>query len=255
MKLPEYYKITIDDFLLLKSKDNVPIICQECFHNFNTKKSNILSKKKEYNSFIRFCSSSCSVKNRVKDNKVKLNCSQCEKEIIKTKLQASKSKNHFCSRSCSASFNNKKFVKRTLIRTCVECNSLVKSYRHTRCEKHHENYINNKYINKTIGEYRNKSSLKDKHSSWINSHIRLFAREWNKDLKQLPCAKCGYNKHVELAHIKKITSYPDNSKLSEVNNKENIIQLCPNCHWEFDNLDREVFKDLLISLNKNYCEY
>lgn len=123
-----------------------------------------------------------------------------------------------------------------------------------RCEKHHNIYKQNKYINKTIGEYRSKLSVKGKHPSWLNSHVRLFAKSWNKDLLKLPCAKCNYTRHVELAHIKGISTYPDSELLSVVNAKENLIALCPTCHWEFDNGYREEFKDLLVNLGKNYSE-
>ena len=42
--------------------------------------------------------------------------------------------------------------------------------------------------------------------------------------------------------------------ISEVNSESNIIQLCSTCHWEFDNEPREIFKELLLSLNKIYSE-
>ena len=48
------------------------------------------------------------------------------------------------------------------------------------------------------------------------------------------CEKCGYDKHVEFCHIKPIKDFPETSTIREVNAKENIIALCPNCHWEFD---------------------
>ena len=64
------------------------------------------------------------------------------------------------------------------------------------------------------------------------------------------CAKCGYDKHVELCHIKDIANFDDDSLLSEVNSRNNIIQLCPNCHWEFDNGYRDNFIELLKNLNK-----
>ena len=53
---------------------------------------------------------------------------------------------------------------------------------------------------------------------------------------------CGYDNHIEVAHIKPISSFDDNTKLSEINHKNNIVALCPNHHWEFDNN--------LISLNR-----
>ena len=53
------------------------------------------------------------------------------------------------------------------------------------------------------------------------------------------CANCGYDKHVELAHIKAVADFDDDTLLSVVNSPDNVLSLCPNCHWEFDNLPRE----------------
>ena len=48
------------------------------------------------------------------------------------------------------------------------------------------------------------------------------------------------------------STYFQNTLVSVVNAEENVIQLCPNCHWEFDNLSREgKFIELLKALSKN----
>jgi hypothetical protein len=38
-----------------------------------------------------------------------------------------------------------------------------------------------------------------------------------------------------VCHLKGITEFDDSAKLSEINAKENLIGLCPNHHWEYDN--------------------
>ena len=145
----------------------------------------------------------------------------------------------FCSKSCSAIYTNKHFPKRKTTRKCTKCENTVANYRTTLCEQHLEDYKNSvDYKNLTIGEYREMQSVKGKHPSWLHSHIRNFARSWLKELKDKSCAFCGYDKHVELAHIKGISKFEDKALLSEINSKDNVIQLCPNCHWEFDNLPR-----------------
>lgn len=55
------------------------------------------------------------------------------------------------------------------------------------------------------------------------------------DLKISSCQNCGYNKHVEVCHIKPIASYSEDTKLDEINCIDNLVVLCPNCHWELDN--------------------
>lgn len=49
------------------------------------------------------------------------------------------------------------------------------------------------------------------------------------------CEVCGYDKHVEVAHIVDIASFPDDATIREINSAENVRGLCPNHHWEFDN--------------------
>ena len=48
------------------------------------------------------------------------------------------------------------------------------------------------------------------------------------------CAHCGYDKHVEIAHVKPVSSFPQTALLLEINSRSNLLHLCPNCHWEFD---------------------
>ena len=159
-----------------------------------------------------------------------MKCLNCEEETINPK---------FCSRSCSASYNNVKFPKRTIKRKCTQCDCVVRNYRSKLCEEHWQEHLKNKrdaIENKTIGEYRNTVKSAGLHRSSIHANIRGLAGSWFKHLKAKPCAKCGYDKHVELCHIKSMSSFPDSALVKVVNNRKNIIQLCPNCHWEFDNL-------------------
>ena len=48
------------------------------------------------------------------------------------------------------------------------------------------------------------------------------------------CKKCGYDKHVEVCHIKSISTFEKTCLISEINSLDNLVYLCPNCHWEFD---------------------
>lgn len=155
-------------------------------------------------------------------------CLHCNKETTNLK---------FCSHSCSAKETNK-IPKRKLSKKCSNCDNIVRNYRSTLCEHHFQKEQKNKteYIkNLSIGDYTQRDCLKKLHASSQFAHIRGLNRSWNKHLIELPCYVCGYSKHVELAHIKPISSFPTTAKLVEVNSPNNVIQLCPNCHWEFDN--------------------
>ena len=129
-------------------------------------------------------------------------------------------------------------AKRKRKTLCKRCSNITKSYRHTLCEFHHQQYIETRfdYIKElTLGDYWTKKSLVNLHPSSKNAHIRGLARSWFKDLTLKPCHNCGYSKHVELCHIKPINEFLSTNFIKDVNNRNNIIQLCPNCHWEFDN--------------------
>lgn len=65
--------------------------------------------------------------------------------------------------------------------------------------------------------------------SQICKHARFIKGE------KTPCANCNYKNHVELCHIKSVSSFSDEALITEINAPENLIYLCPNCHWEFDN--------------------
>ena len=61
-----------------------------------------------------------------------------------------------------------------------------------------------------------------------NCMIRMYKNEKK-------CAVCGYSIHVELCHKKPISEFKDKALLSEINAEENLVYLCRNHHWEFDN--------------------
>lgn len=145
--------------------------------------------------------------------------------------------NKFCSRSCAAKINNKT-PKRTKIQRFCSCGKPTKNSNTILCEQHYQKMMMNRteYImNLTLADYTKRDCIKNLHPSSRFAHIRGLNRSWNKDLTLLPCFICGYSKHVELAHIKPISSFSEQSLLKDINSKNNVVQLCPNCHWEFDN--------------------
>lgn len=46
---------------------------------------------------------------------------------------------------------------------------------------------------------------------------------------------CGYDKFVEIAHIKAVSEFDESALISDINSIDNLIALCPNHHWEYDN--------------------
>jgi 5-methylcytosine-specific restriction endonuclease McrA len=91
-------------------------------------------------------------------------------------------------------------------------------------------------IDSNIGD---KTYTKHKYAKY--SYIRWHAKKVAKEAGMVKCANCAYEKHVEIAHIKPISEFDPSAKIREVNDIDNLIPLCPNCHWEFD------YGDLTIS--------
>lgn len=163
-------------------------------------------------------------------------CTNCNKQFTKYPNDINENGNNFCSKSCSAKYNNRKYPKRQKefkTKSCKFCNQIFLSNRGRNiCDSCKENYSIKRL---TISDYTKRNSVKGKHPSWKFSGIRCAARLQHKKLLQQPCAKCGFSEHVELCHIKPISSFDDTATIEEVNHPSNVIQLCPNCHWLFDN--------------------
>lgn len=68
------------------------------------------------------------------------------------------------------------------------------------------------------------------------STIQKLARASFKESNPNPkCSICGYSNHVEVAHIKPVSDFDDSATIREINSLSNLIGLCPNHHWEYDN--------------------
>jgi predicted restriction endonuclease len=66
----------------------------------------------------------------------------------------------------------------------------------------------------------------------IRVHARKVVKEANLEKK---CIKCGYDKYVEVCHIKAIANHSLDDTVMQINALSNLALLCPNHHWEFDN--------------------
>ena len=87
-------------------------------------------------------------------------------------------------------------------------------------------------LEKTKGDLFNDS----KNWQSARSSIQKIARKtYFKNAKEPKCAICGYSKHVEVAHIKAVSEFDDDATIKEINSLSNLIGLCPNHHWEYDN--------------------
>lgn len=76
-------------------------------------------------------------------------------------------------------------------------------------------------------------------------------REKKKFFCETQCVNCDYFKHAEVCHIKSIQDFVKDTPISVINSLENLVALCPNCHWEFDHglLSPEVLRKKTMEAN------
>jgi hypothetical protein len=138
--------------------------------------------------------------------------------------------NKFCSRSCSATYNNKHRLtgrKKQKVCTCLDCGILL-DREQKRCSDCHQKKTD-----------RSSDTIQDvvyDDQGRHNAYTKVRSRARHIAIKQgwSSCRLCGYDRHFEVCHIRPIQDFPKESLLSEVNSLSNLIPLCPNCHWEFD---------------------
>ena len=150
-------------------------------------------------------------------------CPNCSNETSNPK---------FCCRRCAIVFYNRTVPKRKLKKKCKNCSALILAVR-TYCSDCQKVGPNGYSKYKTLGDV----VLKYRQYGAANrfSLIRGRARNLLRRLGKTACFVCSYAIHVEAAHVKPISEFPMEALLSEINSPENIIALCPNHRWEFDN--------------------
>jgi hypothetical protein len=90
-----------------KSKELLPLECEYCHRIFHKRKGDVVMSIKGHPDFaLRFCSLKCHHLKRVKDTHTKVACQQCGKIVAKQISWIKENKHNFCSRSCSAKFQN-----------------------------------------------------------------------------------------------------------------------------------------------------
>jgi 5-methylcytosine-specific restriction endonuclease McrA len=152
-------------------------------------------------------------------------CLLCNAEI--TGKYASK----FCSSSCAAKYNNVRFPKRSVPKHYCVCGKEINK-RTKQCAGCRNKQRVEKTLMYTIGQLK---SLYKENFAGVAAKMRGYSKyKYLKSGKPLVCFNCGYSKHVEVCHIKAVASFSDSATMEEVNNLDNLVALCPNCHWEFD---------------------
>lgn len=143
----------------------------------------------------------------------------------------------FCNSSCAAKYNNRSKVKEGSVTDCLYCGNLF-----------HKAYKTQKFCNRTCcGKYAKevkfsfiegltKGQIKERYSpqtarSTITRHANKVFDVSGRDRV---CEICGYDKAINICHIKPVKDFEDEDYLIDINSIDNLKALCPNCHWDFD---------------------
>ena len=212
--------------------------CVQCEKSF--KEINIIDGKKirlQNRDKCLECLPYKSKKNRA-TKRIELKCKNCDNLLTKTETEYKRSNNHFCSRSCAATYNNKHINKKILTKKCKNCKTLIyaSNVYCPECIKKGRHLTSNGFIeNNYLSDYQHRSDSNRYRS--IRDHAKKIT-----STRTQKCHICNYNKHVETCHIKDIKDFSLNTKIKEINNPSNLILLCSNHHWELDHKILSILK-------------
>lgn len=220
----------------------------------------------------KFCNTSCQNQYRSKIMQEEYSkrpnlCACCN-----TPLTWEQRRNKYCSSSCAAKMNNIKTSTHKLSDDEIveKFKSTITAYKCSDEEfvSYIQNFVNWTILYKQLGYSHARQSNKKqvfrrcdelglaypevKDTSIINktkdelfntrknwqsarSDIRDHAQKTliNAGIEQ-KCIICGYDKHIEVAHIKAVSDFDGSATIAEINDLYNLVPLCPNHHWEFD---------------------
>lgn len=161
-----------------------------------------------------------------REKPVEVKCSNCGKRFLKKVSEILKSSHDFCSRNCSTSYLNAVTPRRkkTLSGQCRQCSAPI-SRRNVYCAVCRDS---RSIESKTLGEVICTSNRASRYC-----RVREHAKRKYGHIKV--CEVCGYDRHVEICHIKAVSKFDLSTPVVEINSQINIAVLCPNCHWEVDN--------------------
>lgn len=207
---------------------NITSTCLNCNKTISSPERRIKYRKAHNLPPVKYCSFTCRIQYKHK-KPVMIPCPVCGK------MFQQKRNTQCCSHTCASSLRVQVHIKKIPQRVCRACHVTFKSASRAFCntciESKRSRY--KKFNYRLPSEMCLKDVIKREGANRYDI-IRFWARNSILNIEQAKCEKCGYSKHVEVAHKKAISKYPEDSSIATVNSRDNIMLLCPNCHWEFD---------------------
>lgn len=112
-----------------KYEEYLSCLCYNCKKPFNTFKKNITRELKHKIGINKFCSKKCQGEYQTNECTIEIKCSYCSKikRIPFSAYNQSETGNHFCSRSCAATYRNiHRINKNSKKGNCKNCNCEIK---------------------------------------------------------------------------------------------------------------------------------
>lgn len=196
----------------------------------------------------KYCSLGCSKKQRalkpIRTKIVKCKYTLCSNLIAVTSKNRGQ---QFCTKNCAANHNN---AIRKKPHVCKKCSVAIthKGKYCDLCRYSDKLQYGEDYSKTTLGDIKTRYSLLNYHAKIRGNSRSIYFRKSGKDLK---CLLCGYVKHVDVCHITPISAFDDFAFIADINALSNLIALCKNHHWEFDNnqLSTEDYTTLQTYIN------
>ena len=145
-------------------------------------------------------------------------------------------RNQYCNHSCAARSTNRRRItdpnwKPSLAARLCQC-GCKKSRGSETCLKCRKAML-------PVLDVKTKSQLFTARKNWqsARSSIQTHARRMyiNSGMPK-ECRICGYSRCFEVAHLKPVSAFEESaSVVKDINAIGNLVALCPNHHWEFDN--------------------
>lgn len=92
---------------------------------------------------------------------------------------------------------------------------------------------------KTYGKFENRTKIDVFKSAknWQSARSMIVEHARNSYLsstKPKACMVCGYDRIIQIAHVKAVSDFDDDALILEINSLKNLKALCPTHHAEYD---------------------
>ena len=208
------------------------IVCRECNeeHSYPLRQYN--NRIKNGKKPKQFCTAEC---RRTYDRKNKLKLDERQCIICNVAFEAHRwTKTKCCSRKCADQIAKPKVARSECNRS--GCTNEVSYRLNAVCDpcKSEGRAAYKAYAYRLPDELTLGEAMKRTGANRYDSIRGWSRKKIISSGKEMKCEECGYDKHVEIAHIKSISSFQEDAMVSEINSFDNLKILCPNCHWELD---------------------